>query len=463
MAAAYDPYSAQFNGDPLDIIQLQVNTKNGDINMVPAMNIGFMELRNYVHFKPPLSLNDTGQSYSAAEEEEWLEMAWFLEEDLHWILKLPYHRFWSQVVHDEGLHKCLESYLSQAPRYYDLDSLHLKDEVLQALKKIHKLVFLIYLRMSTYKESKKYHIRPETFGHTIYENYIFDVPKMMDLCVLYGLQNLPIVSKMVQNIFATQPGYYEDLDNTSKIALEAFNTIEEKLSKNLQEMHGTSSEYLVNGVSIKMEFSLSSFQDIINYITDISATLHAFLEVFPSACQTFNQNGAPLRLATFYELAFPAIEREIARRSKLNENESILQEIKRKVCLSKTLLMKTFRNILNVCCIQNIFSDSSKGSQKSGYPSTERFLEIFTEITSDKIFLNDYNLLYPFEADIELFHEVGLTLDQQRLSYIFCSIHDSEESIPQTFTSSAVNGALPKTKSSDGSRKPAQSLYVSIG
>ncbi|CAL1281302.1 unnamed protein product [Larinioides sclopetarius] len=428
--------------------------------MVPAMNIGFMELRNYVHFKPPLSLNDTGQSYSAAEEEEWLEMAWFLEEDLHWILKLPYHRFWSQVVHDEGLHKCLESYLSQAPRYYDLDSLHLKDEVLQALKKIHKLVFLIYLRMSTYKESKKYHIRPETFGHTIYENYIFDVPKMMDLCVLYGLQNLPIVSKMVQNIFATQPGYYEDLDNTSKIALEAFNTIEEKLSKNLQEMHGTSSEYLVNGVSIKMEFSLSSFQDIINYITDISATLHAFLEVFPSACQTFNQNGAPLRLATFYELAFPAIEREIARRSKLNENESILQEIKRKVCLSKTLLMKTFRNILNVCCIQNIFSDSSKGSQKSGYPSTERFLEIFTEITSDKIFLNDYNLLYPFEADIELFHEVGLTLDQQRLSYIFCSIHDSEESIPQTFTSSAVNGALPKTKSSDGSRKPAQSLYA---
>ncbi|XP_055939628.1 activating signal cointegrator 1 complex subunit 2-like isoform X1 [Argiope bruennichi] len=460
MAAASDSYSAQFNGGPLDTIQLLVNTKNGDKNLVPAINLGFMELRNYVHFKPPLELNDTGQDFSAAEEEEWLEMAWFLEEDLHWVLKLPYHRFWSQVIYDESLHKCLESYLSQAPRYYDLDSLHLKEEILQALKKIHKLVFLIYLRMSTYKESKMHHIRPETFGQAIYENYIFDVPKIMDLCVLYGLQNLQIVSKMIQNIFATQPAYFEDLDNTSKIALEAFNTIEETLSKNLQEMHGTSSEYCVNGVTIKMEFSLSSFQDVNNYITDISATLHAFLEVFPSACQTFNQNGAPLRLTTFYELAFPAIEREIARRSKLKENKGILQEIKRKVSLSKTLLMKVFRNILNTCCIQNIFSESSKGNQKSGYSSSERFLEIFTEITSNKIFLNDYNFLYPFEADIELFHEVGLNLDQQRLSYIFCSIHDSEENMPQTFVSSAINGALPKTKTVNSSQKDTLSLYA---
>lgn len=448
--SAADPYSAQFDGRPLDDLQLQVNTKNGDLNIVSALHIGFMETRKYVYYKPPPNFTeDTGQSSLSAEEEEWLELTWFLEEDLRWVLKLPYYRFWSQIVYDDSLHKCLESYLSQAPRYYDLDSLNLKNEILNALKRIHKLIFLIYLRMSTYKESKLHHITPGAFGTIIYENYIFDVPKMMDLCVLYGLQNLQIVSKMIQNIFVTQPTYFEDLNITAQIVLEAFNNIEEKLSKNLQEMHGSSTVFQVNGVNIKMEFALLSFYDVVNYITDVSATLHAFLEVYPEACQNFYQNGTALRIGSFYELSIPAIEREILRRNKLNEDGKILKDISRKVSLSKTLLVKAFRSIINFCCIKNIFSNTASDNRRSSENAFgERCLDIFMEITSCKNFLHDYNLLYPFETDLDLFNEVGLNLDQQKLSCIFSSIHDTGD-VPQTFVSSVANGARPKTRKKD--------------
>ncbi|GFS85656.1 activating signal cointegrator 1 complex subunit 2 [Nephila pilipes] len=428
--AAADPYSGQFDGRPLDDLQLQVNTRNGDLNIVSALHIGFMETRKYVHFKPPNFANDTEQNGASAEEEEWLELAWFLEEDLHWVLKLPYHRFWSQIVYDESLHKCLESYLSQAPRYYDLDSLNLRSEILNALKRIHKLIFLIYLRMSTYKESKIHHITPGAFGSIIYENFIFDVPKMMDLCVLYGLQNLQIVSKMIQNTFVTQPAYFEDLNSTAQIVLEAFDTIEKQLSKNLQEIHGSSSVFQVK-------------------------------EVFPEACQNFYQNGAALRIATFYEFSIPAIEREVLRRIQMKEDEKILKDIKRKVSISKTLLVKVFRSIINFCCIKNIFSNNVSDNRRSSENVYgERCLDILMETASCKNFLHDYNLLFPFETDLDIFNEVGLKLDPQKLSCIFSSIHDTGEDVPQTFVSSIANGARPKIKKTDCTTMSNQSLHT---
>ncbi|PRD28610.1 UNVERIFIED_CONTAM: hypothetical protein NCL1_31842 [Trichonephila clavipes] len=51
-------------------------------------------------------------------------------------------------------------------------------------------------------------------------------------------------------------------------------------------------------------------------------------------------------------------------------------------------------------------------------------------------------------------------LDQQKLTCIFSSIHDTGEDIPQTFVSSVANGARPKVRKTDDSVMPAQSLHA---
>lgn len=61
-------------------------------------------------------------------------------------------RFWSQVVYDPGLHESLESYLSRCHRWYEMDSLG--DFAKPMVESLHQLVFLIYVRMATHKESK---------------------------------------------------------------------------------------------------------------------------------------------------------------------------------------------------------------------------------------------------------------------------------------------------------------------
>ena len=58
---------------------------------------------------------------------------------------------------------------------------------------------------------QEHFITPSVFGDILYENFIYDIPKIMDVCVLFGGNNGALVSKMITNIFTQQPKYNEDL------------------------------------------------------------------------------------------------------------------------------------------------------------------------------------------------------------------------------------------------------------
>ena len=51
---------------------------------------------------------------------------------------------------------------------------------------------------------------PAAHADIIYQHYLFDVPKLMDLCVLYGNSNKTLLSKLVANVFKWQPQYKQD-------------------------------------------------------------------------------------------------------------------------------------------------------------------------------------------------------------------------------------------------------------
>ena len=97
------------------------------------------------------------------------------------------------MVFDDTLQKCLDSYLRYAPRPFDKD-VDLTGEFADRHKNIHKMVFLVCLRTATHKESKDHFITPSFFGQLIYDNFLFDVPKLMDIATLYGGQNKQIVT-----------------------------------------------------------------------------------------------------------------------------------------------------------------------------------------------------------------------------------------------------------------------------
>eukprot|EP00064_Thunnus_orientalis_P021882 superscaffoldBa00006938_g22052 len=68
-------------------------------------------------------------------------------------------------------------------------------------------------------------LTPAVFGEIIYDNFLFDIPKILDLCMLFGKGNSQLLHKMIENIFTQQPSYYSDLDETVPTVLEVFDTI----------------------------------------------------------------------------------------------------------------------------------------------------------------------------------------------------------------------------------------------
>ncbi|CAG2171282.1 unnamed protein product [Oppiella nova] len=80
------------------------------------------------------------------------------------------------------------------------------------LKRVHNLVFKLYLRMCSFTESKKHYISENTFGSLVYDNYLIDFPKIIDLSVLYADTNYhQLLTRMLENVVKCQPKYTEDL------------------------------------------------------------------------------------------------------------------------------------------------------------------------------------------------------------------------------------------------------------
>lgn len=66
--------------------------------------------------------------------------------------------------------------------------------------------------MTTCKESKDDFFDSTVFGSILYDNFILDIPKIIDLCSLFGPSNEKLLVKMVENVFKHQPQYLGDVE-----------------------------------------------------------------------------------------------------------------------------------------------------------------------------------------------------------------------------------------------------------
>ncbi|KAB7506954.1 Activating signal cointegrator 1 complex subunit 2 [Armadillidium nasatum] len=126
------------------------------------------------------------------------------------------------------------------------------------------------------------YITPSVFGDLIYDNFIYDICKILDLCILYGISNSPLLERLLSCVFTHQPKYYNDL---SEFSLSLFSVL-----KNLEEKLGVSEGMLVpcSLASEESKMSLEELGDIIEYMMDSFCSLQAFLTIFPKACETFH-------------------------------------------------------------------------------------------------------------------------------------------------------------------------------
>uniref|UniRef100_A0AAY5EBZ9 CUE domain-containing protein n=1 Tax=Electrophorus electricus TaxID=8005 RepID=A0AAY5EBZ9_ELEEL len=367
---------------------------------LPALHPQRKEERCFLLYAPP------PEEDSPAQVEEFLENSQFIYEDMEWLLALPHDKFWCQVVFDESLQRCLDSYLRLSPRGTDPPPLYSSPAVMAMQHSLHRSVFMVFLRMATHKESKENFLTPAVFAEIIYDNFLFDIPKILDLCVLFGRGNAQLLHKMIENIFHQQPSYYSDLNETVPSIIQV---ILEKCGLQSEDTGATEPLKLNTHLRITtMTMSEEDLSDLVLYLCDTCSTLHAFLDIFPEASSMFHQHGFLSRVSSFYEMAVPDLEKAVKKR-----HFTKWSDLWRRLCHSRRRIVEITHLLLQHTCLQPIL----EGSEDTAV-FVDDLLQIFTAFLQEKRFLVDYDEQYPVADDISLLQQAFPHLDETRTSYL---------------------------------------------
>ncbi|XP_037088858.1 activating signal cointegrator 1 complex subunit 2-like [Pollicipes pollicipes] len=247
------------------------------------------------------------------------------------------------------------------------------------------LVLKLALRMATYKESKENHLSPALFGRLVYDNYLWDMARLMDLCAVYAASNEQLLGRQLATLFCHQPAYVEDLQLTVHALPELLERVEGRVA-------GTQLD--------QVAISWHELWDLTQYVVDLATSLDAFLRVYPDGSPHFLENRFPARLASFYDTVIPRLWRCLE--AGPEDAFPAADVVRRHLQLARVSLVSVFRRLVDHCCLRPLREEEPTGRARERLQARgEQFLEVMTECLAEQHFMADYHLQYAIGDDVE--------------------------------------------------------------
>eukprot|EP00794_Sanderia_malayensis_P016603 gene16603-18289_t len=350
-----------------------------------------MQSRCFIKYSPPPLLpSGCGSDPLCLEDEvsEWKERMKYVFEDYDWLLKLSDERFAYQILKDETFNNSFESFLQFCPRYFDQElELPGCDKMQASLK---KLVVLIILRIVSI---------PMPGDTSLYDNFILDIPKLFDICAIYGAvpaSTKALIKEALKAIFKREPRYWDDLAE----ALGSFSVTLDKIKSKL----GLSSEPDEGPKQLneqpKQESSQKEIEDILCFIYDSVFSMASFLELFDDAADLFLRTNLLSRCAEIIDSYLPALSQNLHVGAK--NYQRIFKRIKKCVVFFSHL-------VLDKCFLNG-------NVKRSG--SCEEYLNTVASLLSYPRFIQCYEKFYGINADLKSNFEVTSYENDEIFQYI---------------------------------------------
>ena len=172
--------------------------------------------------KPPLTL----PLYVPADDDDGIAARLDLREvcaassaELGTLLATPPNVFWSYVLHCAPVMAFVDSFLRFAPRHLGLASSEATELEAEEAELRHN-VLRVLLRLAQPAESAAV-LSDAQWAETVYENWVFSAPSLLDACALYGFSRTEQCRTLVRSVLASQPAYADDLAEALGAAAEA--------------------------------------------------------------------------------------------------------------------------------------------------------------------------------------------------------------------------------------------------
>lgn len=312
-----------------------------------------------------------------------------LNRELSRLLKLSPRDFWREVATDESLNAFLESFLKFRSRWYDFPHRGAKGIVAGVIVdevELCRRVFMVLYRLSSNRDpgaKAADSLSPKDHGALLQEKKLLDLPKLLDICAIYGHANEELTQTLVANAIKVQP-YIQDgftvlilhfMSIVQTMHQRCNSTLEGLLSSGGRQDQGSSRLHL-------------DYLEVMDFINDSVVSLDSFVNA---------QKHAAVFFSSPVEMSYG--------------NEELLTTLARLHDSLLPSLMKGFRIILGVTEDRNkeISSDLLSNASTSLKILSSRIANfgwrvLYLCYLSDEAFENSYSLpvsMKMFPANVE--------------------------------------------------------------
>ncbi|OVA10958.1 Ubiquitin system component Cue [Macleaya cordata] len=165
-----------------------------------------------------------------------------LNRELSRLLKLSPRDFWREVASDTSLHDFLDSFLQFRNRWYDFPHHGAKGIVAGVIVgelELSRRVFMVLYRISSNKDPGALAIdslSAKEHGALLQEKNLLNLPKLLDVCAIYGHENEELTRLLVMNAMKAQPRLHENLTAVVSHFLSITHTMHQRCNSSLEVM-----------------------------------------------------------------------------------------------------------------------------------------------------------------------------------------------------------------------------------
>ncbi|KAK9756385.1 hypothetical protein RND81_01G093300 [Saponaria officinalis] len=274
---------------------------------------------NFVNYLPQdeavaIGLGADEGGLDAVESQRVVDL---LNRELARLLKLKPREFWRQVAADTSLNEFLDSFLQFRSRWYDFPFHGTKGVVAGVIVgdlELSRRVFMTLYRISSHRDpgvraseslSKKDH------EALLQDKKLLDLPKLLDICAVYGHENEELTQSLVVNAINAQPELLESCTAMVSHFLGIVHTMQQRCQSSLEvlisaggcEDHGSSQRN-------------DDYLEVMDFLNDAFASMHTFITIYrPAAvllsCPVDSSHGNQELidiLATLHDLLLPFLQ-----------------------------------------------------------------------------------------------------------------------------------------------------------
>ncbi|XP_028167378.1 activating signal cointegrator 1 complex subunit 2 [Ostrinia furnacalis] len=440
------------NPENLPVEKLSISVKNaGVIQEIKALDKYWVEKRELTLYERPPS----GSHMLLGAMDAWKLKAEAYISDLKWLLSLEHHKFWSTVLYHSQVMDALVSFLQEASPPY-APPLEGRD-VQKTYAEARRLVLVVFSRLATNKESKSQWMSKEFMAETLYNNFIFTIPIVWDLCLVYGADNPRHVARLLGCVFSLQPKYEGDTAAAVAFVKEAFKYIILQVNKNYdcegppnlpETFKGFGEIRRPPNTKNQDKITFEVLKDLVIHLLDTAMTLRVFVEVYPKSVKILRKANFIISIVQLYEHGIPLLYEKL---QEVGDPTSVTSvEVEGYIDAARAELIDIFREVLAVYK-NDIFSG------EGNIPLlVEEYLAVMLDGLSEKLLIKDYHACYPVHDDLELLRQACPDIDTVKTDFILQAIYSNlDEPIPE---SALTNGTITNghAETTDNSPEPTR-------